>query len=85
MTLLLLLFCYYKEEYAEALPREKPLKVPEGLQLLPLKSPQSGAAQWSVYHRVSELRPENVDWVVKATVALHNFLEIKLDTSGQAS
>lgn len=36
------------------------------------------AAQWRVYRRVIELKPENIDWVVKATVALHNFQRFNL-------
>ncbi|XP_035995635.1 protein ALP1-like [Fundulus heteroclitus] len=31
------------------------------------------AAQWRIYHRVIGVSPENVEAVVKATVALHNF------------
>lgn len=31
------------------------------------------AAQWRIYHRVIGVSHENVDAVVKATVALHNF------------
>ncbi|XP_031165435.1 protein ALP1-like [Sander lucioperca] len=32
------------------------------------------AAQWRIYHRVIGVSPENADAIVKATVALHNFL-----------
>lgn len=31
------------------------------------------AAQWRIYHRVIGVSPEKVDWIVKATVALHNY------------
>ncbi|XP_058628337.1 uncharacterized protein LOC131538482 [Onychostoma macrolepis] len=31
------------------------------------------AAQWRIYHRVIGVSPANVDAIVKATVALHNF------------
>ncbi|XP_049271218.1 uncharacterized protein LOC119388844 [Rhipicephalus sanguineus] len=31
-------------------------------------------ARWRIYHRVIDLKPENVDYVIKATCVLHNFL-----------
>ncbi|KAL7406359.1 hypothetical protein ABVT39_018580 [Epinephelus coioides] len=31
------------------------------------------AAQWRIYHRVTRVKPDNTDWIVKATVALHSF------------
>lgn len=37
------------------------------------------AARWRIYHRAINLTPDKVDWVVKATVALHNFLTCKDD------
>lgn len=34
------------------------------------------AEQWMIYHRVMEVGPVNVDAIVKAAVALHNFQEL---------
>lgn len=31
-------------------------------------------ARWRIYHRVIDLKPENIDYVIKETCVLHNFL-----------
>jgi len=41
------------------------------------------SARWRIYRRVINLKPENVDKVIKATVVLHNFLR-KTDPSKQS-
>lgn len=35
------------------------------------------AQRWRIYHRKMNLKPENADKIVKATVVLHNFLRGK--------
>ncbi|XP_061610234.1 uncharacterized protein LOC133468394 [Phyllopteryx taeniolatus] len=40
------------------------------------------SARWRIYHRVIGVKPENVDLIVKATVALHNFQ--RWNSAGQA-
>ena len=34
-------------------------------------------ARWRIYHRIINVKPENVDKIIKATVCLHNFLRIQ--------
>lgn len=73
---------YYKEECAEALSWKKPLPIKEDLQLPPFTSPKSCreclwdsccTMEYLLYHRLIGVSPANVDAIVKATVALHNF------------
>uniref|UniRef100_A0A667WJE6 DDE Tnp4 domain-containing protein n=1 Tax=Myripristis murdjan TaxID=586833 RepID=A0A667WJE6_9TELE len=42
------------------------------------------AAQWRIFHRVIGVSPVNVDWIVKATVALHNFQRWNLTTQAES-